>query len=100
MAGNGDDEIRQAQSKQTLQPVDIPALGTPGMAPGIGGYLVRMAQVGQVLDNPEAPEHMDFEEAFQRTMDIEGMGKIHTTPGDRGGTTKWASANVHFQIWI
>ena len=57
---------------------------------------MRMAQVGQVLDNPEAPEHMDFEEAFQRTMDIEGRGKLHTTPGDRGGTTKWGISQRAF----
>lgn len=30
--------------------------------------------------------------AFNKIMDLEGGGKVHTIPGDPGGTTKWGFA--------
>lgn len=32
---------------------------------------------------------MEFERAWARTMTWEGGGRVHTVPGDPGGTTKW-----------
>lgn len=38
---------------------------------------------------------MDFWRAWVHTMRFEGGGKVHETPGDPGGVTKWGIAQTH-----
>ena len=87
MAGDDKKKIQQAEEKYSLHvPTPMPI---PGMAPGVGSYVVRMAQLNQVIDNPEEDFVPTFDEAFDKAMAIEGYDKIHRSPGDPGGLTKW-----------
>lgn len=42
-----------------------------------------------LMASPAEVEPVEFSEAFGKTMELEGGGTLHKTPGDRGGWTKW-----------
>ena len=42
-----------------------------------------------LMASPAEVEPVEFSEAFRKTMELEGGGTLHKTPGDRGGWTKW-----------
>lgn len=89
-----DEKIKAAQKEHGLHE-NVP-LPIPGMAPGVGSFIIRAAQIDQVLSNPEAATKMNFDQAFTRLMEFEGGGEYHSTPGDPGGGTKFGISKRAF----